>query len=429
MRAGSKANPHSPSAALHRISFMLVCREPFSVSTRGRPDCRPNCRRRRDRARIVPRTSWGKPKNSGSNSSAISTRQRVGSICNARHMNSRQIPRPPYCDWLKWAPGRRLRIRGRPGADRPESWAEASSRSPFSARSGASSRRRAALRSVAARSRSLRTLTKGAGGRSESAVYDTPPREPGESRRARRRAPGRGRRGAPWSQCGPSEAGGIATAAKPYAGLKGRPAAPAGTSRQSARNAGSGQPPADVMRFAGSRNHDTDRPHRRRRAGRKERPATAGPQRREMPMTAEPTTPPPGTTPQPGRTSARECRPNAPRVIRPQNRRWKWRDPPSHAGTGPAPAEHPAGGGSKPGTTERPTGRHADLPPSRHIQVIRGPFPTVEPPSSVNPATPHPLTGSGANQHRQARSHRIALASGRADAGSCPVRAATAGAH
>jgi hypothetical protein len=37
----AKATLHSPSAALNRNSFMFPWREPFSVSTRGRPNLRP----------------------------------------------------------------------------------------------------------------------------------------------------------------------------------------------------------------------------------------------------------------------------------------------------------------------------------------------------------------------------------------------------
>jgi hypothetical protein len=45
LRFGSKAKAtrHLPSVALNRSSFILAWREPLSVSTRGLPNCGPNC--------------------------------------------------------------------------------------------------------------------------------------------------------------------------------------------------------------------------------------------------------------------------------------------------------------------------------------------------------------------------------------------------
>ena len=95
MRAGSKAKAsrRSPSAALKRNSFMFAWREPFSVSTRGRPGGGPKRCSMRDSARISFCTSHlyvpiESVHLTASNSSAISTVQFTTRICIYIHMLS-----------------------------------------------------------------------------------------------------------------------------------------------------------------------------------------------------------------------------------------------------------------------------------------------------------------------------------------------------
>jgi hypothetical protein len=67
---------------------MFAWRDAFSVSTRGRPSCGPNCWSSRERARISACTSSCSASNSGSNSSSISTTQLTLLIWHAIHMFS-----------------------------------------------------------------------------------------------------------------------------------------------------------------------------------------------------------------------------------------------------------------------------------------------------------------------------------------------------
>src|SRR5206468_11010610 len=68
---GSKADAtrQTPSCASKRSSFMLACREPFSVSTRGLPRVGPNCSRSLLWASSSSCTASGRSSYSGSNSS------------------------------------------------------------------------------------------------------------------------------------------------------------------------------------------------------------------------------------------------------------------------------------------------------------------------------------------------------------------------
>jgi hypothetical protein len=88
LRLGSKAKAtrHSPSAALNRSSFIFAWREPWSVSTRSRPNCGPNCSKSSDNARISVCTGSGSASNSGSNSSPISTAHLTVSVWHGIHM-------------------------------------------------------------------------------------------------------------------------------------------------------------------------------------------------------------------------------------------------------------------------------------------------------------------------------------------------------
>src|SRR5260370_25304568 len=90
LRLGSKAKAtrHSPPSALNRNSFMLACREPLSVSTRGLPSCGPNSWSTRANARTSVRTSWPSASNSGLNSSAISTAHFTPTVWHGIHMMS-----------------------------------------------------------------------------------------------------------------------------------------------------------------------------------------------------------------------------------------------------------------------------------------------------------------------------------------------------
>jgi hypothetical protein len=80
MGSKAKATRQTPSAASKRISFMLACFESLSVSTRGLPKFGPECWSSLVIARASSCTSFGSERNSGSNSSPISTVHSVPNI-------------------------------------------------------------------------------------------------------------------------------------------------------------------------------------------------------------------------------------------------------------------------------------------------------------------------------------------------------------
>src|ERR1019366_1921442 len=84
--------------------FIFAWREPFSVSTRGRPNCGPNCCSKRANARISVRTSWCSAKNSGLNSSPISTTQLnfYSMICISYDVKYISSNVPISGCWTKW---------------------------------------------------------------------------------------------------------------------------------------------------------------------------------------------------------------------------------------------------------------------------------------------------------------------------------------
>ena len=74
-RCGSnaKANRQTPLVASKRSSFMFLCREPFSVSTRGRPRCGPKVSRTAMWASSSSWTGSGRASYSGTNAACRST--------------------------------------------------------------------------------------------------------------------------------------------------------------------------------------------------------------------------------------------------------------------------------------------------------------------------------------------------------------------